>query len=109
MMGYYKDPEKTAEVLKDGWFHTGDIGVIEDGSCASPTAKKKSSRPQAASTSPRRCWRTAQGVLFIEQVMVVGENRKHPARLGRARRRDGGGMVQAPRPPSLVWTSPTTR
>ena len=30
MLGYYKDPEATAEAMKGGWFHTGDIGKIED-------------------------------------------------------------------------------
>jgi len=29
-VGYYKDPDRSSEVLKDGWFHTGDCGFIND-------------------------------------------------------------------------------
>lgn len=31
MVGYYKNPEETARVIKDGWMHTGDMGYINDG------------------------------------------------------------------------------
>ncbi len=41
MLGYYKQPEKTAEVLKEGWFYTGDYGFINDKEQLIITGRKK--------------------------------------------------------------------
>jgi len=82
MMGYYKDAEQTAEVLKDGWFHTGDIGVIE-GRFIRITDRKKAMFKTSGGkyVAPQVIENSLKESTFIDQVMVVGENRKFPAAL----------------------------
>jgi len=41
MLGYYEDPENTAKVMKDGWFHTGDLGYIDSAKFVHITGRKK--------------------------------------------------------------------
>ena len=83
MMGYYKDQEKTDEVLKDGWFHTGDIGefVGEKEDFLKITDRKKEIFKTSGGkyVAPQPIENQIKSSLFIEQVMVVGEGKKHPS------------------------------
>lgn len=84
MMGYFKDPELTAQVIdSDGWFHTGDIGVIEDGRFLRITDRKKEIFKLSAGKyiAPQPIENRLKESLFIEQAMVIGENEKVAAGL----------------------------
>jgi long-chain acyl-CoA synthetase len=82
MKGYYKDEEKTKEVLKDGWFHSGDIGKIEDGFLFITDRKKEIFKLSGGKyVAPQVIENILKESSFIEQVMVVGENERFTAAL----------------------------
>ena len=79
MLGYYKAPELTAEVIdSEGFFHTGDIGVIEDGRFLRITDRKKEMFKLSAGKyiAPQPIENKLKESMFIEQAMVIGENEK---------------------------------
>ena len=83
MMGYYKDPEKTAEVIIDGFFHTGDIGEIDSDGFLKITDRKKEMFKTSGGkyVAPQLLENRFKQSRFIEQIMVVGEGEKMPAAL----------------------------
>ena len=83
MQGYYKDPEKTAETIKDGYLHTGDIGVIDADGFLKITDRKKELFKTSGGKyiAPQLIENQMKQSLFIEQIMVIGEGQKMPAAL----------------------------
>lgn len=78
MMGYYNRPELTAETLIDGWLHTGDIGVFEDGKFLKITDRKKELFKTSGGkyVAPQPIENRMKESAFIEQMMVVGADQK---------------------------------
>jgi long-chain acyl-CoA synthetase len=79
MLGYYKNEELTNEVIdNDGWFHTGDIGQITDGRFLEVTDRKKEifKLSNGKFLAPQIIENKLKESMFIEQSMVVGEQKK---------------------------------
>jgi len=81
MMGYYKNSEKTAEALKDGKFHTGDIGEFDSDGFLKITDRKKEMFKTSGGkyVAPQVLENIIKQSPFIEQLMVIGEGEKMPA------------------------------
>ncbi|NOZ46755.1 MAG: long-chain fatty acid--CoA ligase [Chlorobi bacterium] len=82
MLGYYKDPEKTKEVIdKDGWFHTGDIGELDELNILKITDRKKEIFKLSTGKyiAPQIIENRFKESPFIEQVLTVGESEKFVA------------------------------
>lgn len=78
MKGYYNRPDMTAEVLKDGWFHTGDIGTwVEDRFLKITDRKKEIFKTSGGKyVAPQPIENKMRESPYIEQIMVVGAGQK---------------------------------
>ena len=84
MKGYYLRDDLTAETIdKDGWFHTGDIGELVKGRFLKITDRKKEIFKTAGGkyVAPQMLENKFKETPLVEQVMVLGENRKFPSAL----------------------------
>ncbi len=80
LQGYYKRPEDTAQALEpDGWFHTGDIGVIDEDGFLKITDRKKDLIVTSAgkNIAPQNLENHIKTDPFISQVMVYGDKRNY--------------------------------
>jgi long-chain acyl-CoA synthetase len=81
MMGYYKDAEKTAEAIQNGYFHTGDIGEFDADGFLKITDRKKEMFKTSGGKyiAPQLIENAMKQSRFIEQIMVIGDGEKMPA------------------------------
>lgn len=81
--GYHNLPEKTAEELVDGWFHTGDIGYLDDEGFLTITGRKKEILVTASgkNVAPAQLEDQIRADGLISQVIVIGDNQKFVAAL----------------------------
>ena len=83
MMGYYKNDAATQEVMQDGWYRTGDIGTIDQEGYLRITDRKKELFKTSGGkfVAPSRVESAIKRSVYVNQVMLVGDGRPHPAAL----------------------------
>lgn len=77
-IGYYKDPESTAEALEGGWLHTGDVGSIDENGMLSITDRKKDIIITAGgkNIAPQKIENQLKSSIFINDAVVIGDRRR---------------------------------
>ena len=83
MIGYWKNDDATAEIIRNGWLHTGDLGKIDDEGFLHITGRRKE---MIATSGGKKIAPSKLEVLLTEdplivQAMVIGEGRDYPTAL----------------------------
>lgn len=83
MLGYFKDPDKTKEVMTGDYFHTGDIGEVDNDNFLKITDRKKEMFKTSGGkyVAPALLENQFKQSRFIEQIMIIGEGEKMPTAL----------------------------
>ncbi|GAA3654312.1 AMP-dependent synthetase/ligase [Flavivirga jejuensis] len=83
MLGYFKDPEKTKEIMTGNFFHTGDIGEVDHDNFLKITDRKKEMFKTSGGkyVAPSLLENQFKQSRFIDQIMIIGEGEKMPAAL----------------------------
>jgi long-chain acyl-CoA synthetase len=78
-MGYFKEPGATAELLQDGWLHTGDVGVLDGEGFTHITGRKKEIIVTSGGkkTAPSNIETMLKGLSPVSQAVVIGERRNY--------------------------------
>ncbi|HZW98987.1 MAG TPA: long-chain fatty acid--CoA ligase [Trueperaceae bacterium] len=78
-LGYHKDPQSTAETLKDGWLHTGDIGELDELGHLKITDRKKDILITAGgkNIAPQKIENQLKSSVYINDAVVLGDKRRY--------------------------------